>query len=83
MVADIEVLAEDAAQVAAGKEYSAGTTRTDEYAFLAEVRADRADDRHISGAAKAYLAVGATDSALARTEDAGIHKAPELPSSVT
>jgi hypothetical protein len=73
LMADIRVLAKDTAEVAAGKKNSAGAPPADEDGFLAEVRADRADDGHVGDAAKTGLALTAVDFTLARTENAGIH----------
>ena len=73
MVADVEVLAEHAAQIAAGKEYRAGAASADQNAFLAEMRTDGTNYRHITGAAKAYLALFAIDFTFTWTECAGIH----------
>jgi len=97
-MADIEVLAEDATQVASGEEYRAGAaggtgfqpvkTRPSplgplrgwpchQDAFLAEVRADGADEGHISDPAEAELPPAAIDLTLPRTERAGVHTLPQ------
>ena len=78
MMADIVVLAENAAQVTAGKEYCARPAEADKYAFLAEMGADGANDRHITNTTKSYLLFAAVDFALTRTEHAGIHIIPQL-----
>ena len=78
MMADIEVLAEDTAEVTAGEKYRPRPALTDEDAFLAEVRADGADHRHIADTAKPDLALTALNFALARTEHTGIHHSPQL-----
>jgi len=77
MMADVEVLAEDAAQIAAGKEYRSRPPAADQHAFLAEMRTYRADGRLIADAAEADLALAATSSAHTRTERAGIHGIPQ------
>ena len=77
-MADIGVLAKDAAEVAACKKYSARTAPADEDGFLAEMRAHRTNDRDITDTAKAYLPFVAVDFAVARTECAGICHIPQL-----
>ena len=76
MVADIEILAENAAKVAAGEEYRARASRADEYAVLAEMWAYRADYGHIADGAEAEFAAAAIYTALPRAEHAGIGQAP-------
>jgi hypothetical protein len=76
MMADVEILAEDAAQIAAGKEYRPGAPAADQDALLAEVRADGTDDRPVADAAEANLIVGAVYLAPTRTECAGVHGIP-------
>ncbi|GAF75705.1 unnamed protein product [marine sediment metagenome] len=78
MMADIEVLTKYTAQVTAGEEYSARPAPADKFSLLAEVRANRADHRHIGDAAKTYLSFAAINFALARTKYAGIHTFPQL-----
>jgi hypothetical protein len=73
VMADIEILAEDAAEVAAGKEYRPRAANSDQDAFLAKVRADGADDRLLPDAAKASLALSAASSAPTGTELARVH----------
>ena len=73
IVADVEVLAEHAAQIAAGKEYRARAAAADQNAFLAEVRTYRANYRLITDATKADLILAAMDFALTWTQRAGIH----------
>ena len=63
MMADIEVLAEDTAQIAAGEENRAGTVAANQYAFLAEMGTDGTDARHIANAAKTQLVIAAMDFA--------------------
>jgi len=91
-MAYVIVLAEYAAEVAAGKEYRArpasGTgfqpvkTRPrwpcHEDAFLAEMGAYGADHRQAADAAKADLPFTAVDFALARAKSAGICIIPQL-----
>jgi hypothetical protein len=79
MVTDIEVLAEDTAQIAAGEEYRAGATITDQDALLAKMGADGTDDRLISDAAKARLPLSTMGFAPAGTEHTGIYRIPQLP----
>jgi len=79
VMADIEILAEDAAEVAAGKEYRPRAPAADQDAFLAEVRTDRADDRLIADAAKPGLAVAALSCAPARAERTGGRQIPQPP----
>jgi hypothetical protein len=73
MVADVEVLAEHTAQIAAGKENRAGAAAADKHAFFAEMRTDRANYRYITYAAKAQLIIAAMNSAPAWTKRTGIH----------
>jgi hypothetical protein len=65
MVADIVVLAEDAAQITTCEEYRAGTTLADKDAFLTEVWANGTNNRQFAYAAKANLALTAVHSAPA------------------
>ena len=67
IVADIEVLAEHTAQIAAGKEYRARAAAADQNTFLAEVRTDGTDTRYIADAAKAHLIIAAMNPALTGT----------------
>jgi hypothetical protein len=53
MVTDIEVLTEDATQIAAGEEYSARAPLPDQDAFLTEMGPDGTNKRHLSNTAKA------------------------------
>ena len=76
MMADIEVLTEDTAEIAAGEKYSARPAGADKDAFFAEMRPHRANHRHISDAAKTNLALAAIDFTLARTKFAGIYPLP-------
>jgi len=78
MMANIEVLAENAAEVAAGEKYRPRPSFADKNTFLAEVRPDGADYRRIADAAKADFAFTALDFALPRTEHTGIHHPPQL-----
>ena len=82
-MADIEVLAENTAQITAGKKYSARPPTADENAFLAEMGPHRADHRHITDPAKAGFALSAIDLAPARAECAGIHTVPQLLNGLT
>ena len=52
MVTDIEVLAENAAQIAAGKEYRARTSLTNQDAFFSKMSPNGANERFIADAAK-------------------------------
>jgi len=83
MMADIEVLTENTAQITTGKKYSAGATEPDKDAFLAEMGPHRANHRHIPDPAKTYLTLAAIDFALTRAECAGIHPVPQLPNRLT
>lgn len=76
MVADVEILAENAAKVATGEEYRTRASRSDEYAFLAEMRAYRADYGHLANAAEAEFAAAALYAASPWAERAGIGQAP-------
>ena len=67
MMAYIEVLTKNTAQVTAGKKYSARPPTADENAFLAVMRPHRADHRHLPDSAKAGFALAAIDLALTRT----------------
>ena len=67
MVADVEVLAEHTAQIAAGKEYCTRAAAADQDAFLTEMRTDGTDARHIADTAKAHLIIVAMDPALTGT----------------
>lgn len=78
MVADIEILTEDTAEVTAGEEYSARPTAADKDAFLAKMWAYRADDRQSGNTAEANLPFVSVDFALSRTEHAGIGHIPQL-----
>ena len=71
-VADVGILAKDAAEVAAGKKDRSGTARADQDGFFAEVRAGRTDAGGGADAAKAGLVVAAMRLAAAGTEDTGI-----------
>jgi hypothetical protein len=73
LVADVEVLAEHTAQIAAGKEYCAGAAAADQYAFLAEMRTDGTNNRDVTNTAEAYLSVVTMDFTFAGTKSAGIH----------
>ena len=75
-MADVEILAENAAQVAARKEYSARTAGAHEDAFFAEMGACGTYDRHIGDSAEAELALAAFGAALPRTKGAGVCKNP-------
>jgi len=77
-MADIEVLTKYAAQVTSRKKYRARPAPADKLSFLAEVRANRADHRHISYAAKPCLPFAAVNFALPRAKCAGIHTVPQL-----
>ena len=77
MVTDVEVLAEHTAQIAACEENRAGAAAADKDAFLAEVRTDRTDTRHIADTAKALLIIAPLDPALTGTQRAGIHGIPQ------
>jgi len=63
MDADVEVLTEHAAQIAAGKKYRARAAAADQNAFLAEMGTNGADSRHITDTAKAHLIIAAMDPA--------------------
>ena len=76
MMADIEVLTENTAQITAGKKYGARPTEADKDTFLAEMRANRANHRHITDTAKPCLPFAAVDLAHTRTERARIHTLP-------
>jgi hypothetical protein len=73
MVTYVVILAEHAAQIAAGKEYRAGAAAADQDAFLAEMRTDGTNYRYITYAAEAQLTIAAADFTFAWTECAGIH----------
>ena len=78
MMADIEILAENATEVAAGEKYRPRPSFADKNTFLAEVRPDGADYRRIADAAKADFAFTALDFALPRTQHTGIHTIPQF-----
>lgn len=78
MMADIEVLTEDTAEVAAGKKYSPRPAEANKLSLLTEMRTNRADHRHIINAAKPYLPLAAVDLAHTWTERARIHTLPQL-----
>jgi hypothetical protein len=78
LVADVIVLTEDAAQIAAGEEYRPGSPATDKDAFLAKMRTYGTDYGRFANAAKASLPPAASNLALTRTERAGIHTIPQL-----
>jgi hypothetical protein len=71
-VADVGILAEDAAEIAAGKEDRARSAGADEDGFFAEVRAGRADAGSGADAAKTGLLVAAMGTAATGTEGAGV-----------
>ena len=73
---DVEVLAENTAQVAAGEEYGTGASAADKDAFLAEMGANGTDYRSLADSAEANLAFAATDFTLTRTQPTGIHAIP-------
>jgi hypothetical protein len=83
VMAYVVVLAEDAAEVAAGKEYRARPAGTDEDAFLAEMRAYGTNHRQGSNAAESHLTLEAMNFALSRTQHAGFHISPQLPDRFT
>ncbi len=83
MMADIEVLTENTAQITAGKKYSARPPAADENAFLAEMGSHRADEGQTSDSTKAGFALSAIDFAPARAECAGIHTVPQLLNGLT
>jgi hypothetical protein len=67
VLADIEILAEDTSEVAAGEKDRAGAAHAHQRRFLAEVRPVARYDRMVCYAAGAYLAAQAAGSARART----------------
>ena len=67
MMADIEVLAEDTAQVAAGKENRPRAPPADQDAFFAEMGTDGTDTRSAADAAKTELVITAAGPAPAGT----------------
>ena len=73
MVADVEVLAEHTAQIAAGKENRARAAFADKDAFLAEVRTNRTNYWIITNATKSGFTLITIDFTFTRTECAGIH----------
>ncbi len=73
VMADVEVLAKDTTQIAAGKKYGARAAGADENTFLAEMRGYRADYGFVGDAAKTPLAFAAIDSAIARTKCTWVH----------
>ncbi len=77
MVTDVEVLTEDTAQVAAGKEDGARPPAADEDAFLAEMGTRRTDYLRIADAAEAGFTLAAMNLAFTRTEYTGIHIIPQ------
>ena len=79
MVADVEILTEDTAQIAAGKEYRAGAAAADQDALLAEMGPDGADDRFVTDAAKARLFFSTMGFAPTGTERTRIDRIPQLP----
>ena len=76
VMADIEILAEDTSQIAAGEEYRAGASPADQDAFLTEMRPDGTDDRFDSDAAKARLSFSTMGFTSAGTKRTGIHGIP-------
>ena len=64
-MADIKVLTVYTAQIAAGKEYGAGTARPDENRFFAEMRPNGTDLRHIADAAETGLPFASINFAIA------------------
>lgn len=68
VVADIEILTEDTAHVAAGEEYRTGASPSDEDAFFAEMGPDGADNRLNSYVAKSRLPFSTMGFALSWTE---------------
>ena len=83
VMADIEVLTENTAQVTTAEKYSSGAAGTDEDTFLAEMRSHRANHRRIINTAKAGLRPAPIDFASAGTKCAGIHIVPQLPNGFT
>jgi len=83
MMAYIEVLTKNTAQVTAGKKYGARPPGPDKDTFLAEMRPHRADHRHLPDSTKAGFALSAIDLAPARAECAGIHTVPQLLNGLT
>ena len=76
MMADIEVLAEDTAEVAGGEKYGSRPAGADKDAFFAEMRPYGTDKRHIRNTAKADLALASVCLAVTRTEHTGIQTLP-------
>ena len=79
VVTDVEVLAEDTAQVAAGEEYRARASPSDQDVFFAEMGPDGTDNRLGSDAAKSRLPLSTTGFALTWTEHTGIYRVPQPP----
>ena len=77
-MANVVILAEDAAEVAACKKDCARAAGSDKNAFFSEMRTDGADDRNIRYAAKTDLASAAINFTVAGTDDAGIHTFSQL-----
>ena len=77
-MADIKVLTKYTPKITAGKKYRARTAPADKFSLLAEVWAHRTDHRHITNAAKTYLAFAAVNFTFARTKNAWIHTFPQL-----
>lgn len=77
MVADVEILTEDTAHVAAGEEYRTGTSPPDQNAFFAEMGADGTYDRLCSDAAKSRLSLSPMGSTLSWTERTRIYGIPQ------
>jgi hypothetical protein len=78
MMADIEVLAEDTAEIASGEKYRPRPALPDKDAFLAEVRPDGADYRLIADSAKADFAFTPADFALSWTKHTRTDKIPQF-----
>lgn len=73
VVADIVVLAEDARQIAAGKEYRARTAVAHEDAFFAKMRANGTNEQFGGHAAGPFFPCDSVNTAAARTEAACAH----------
>lgn len=76
-MADVVILTEDTAQVAAGEKYRPRPAPADQHALFAEVRPDGADGRQLANPARARLAFAAVDPASSRTQLTGIHTFPQ------
>jgi len=72
LLADLVVLAEDAGEVAAGKEYGPRAAATDEGRFLTEMRSEACYAGVSPAAAEAHVSGGAVGSAAPGADVAGL-----------